>query len=439
MPTKPQRDLHQSLKTDIVGRTSVQGVNLVAVKQQWGKDDVGFGLHAEPTSYSTSGIQTTDFLAYLGFERNSCPFVVTHDAYCKRIAESFPIESFAEAFGTSLTAFKQASRHLESCGFAFDQLEGWGYFTGRTSRSRSGLYRSSGDGHTAAVRKAMKTSEDESFQFAFTWIEGERAKGWTTHVRPKNPPLSSELVGVFEFLKLEQFDECPEFGFDECQWRFTPYESHGDSVFDGNAQYAHALFGALAGNFSPGIKNLLEAHRLVEPFGMKLLPFRDAEERREDDIQRHMAARPRAGRPQGARGLPESFDVAVSFAGTERSHAEALAKLVDEAGFSVFYDSFYPAALWGKNLVEWFDEIYRKRSRFCVMFISKEYAERMWTTQERRSAQARALEEKGKEYILPIRVDETELPGMLPTVGHVSLAEDSIVEIAELLEQKLKS
>jgi hypothetical protein len=84
-----------------------------------------------------------------------------------------------------------------------------------------------------------------------------------------------------------------------------------------------------------------------------------------------------------------------------------------------------------------FDDVYRKRSRFCVMFISKEYAERMWTNHERRRAQARALEKKGNEYILPVRIDETELPGMPPTTGYVSTAQYSIEQIAGMVIKKL--
>jgi hypothetical protein len=88
--------------------------------------------------------------------------------------------------------------------------------------------------------------------------------------------------------------------------------------------------------------------------------------------------------------------------------------------------------------VEFFDEIYRKRSRFCVMFVSRQYAERMWTTHERRSAQARALQEKGSEYILPIVVEEAEVPALLPTVGYLPLAKYPVEEIAELLIKKLR-
>ena len=115
-----------------------------------------------------------------------------------------------------------------------------------------------------------------------------------------------------------------------------------------------------------------------------------------------------------------------------------MATRVRDAGFAVFYDNFYPEELWGKNLVDTFDEIYRKRARYCVIFASNEYKERIWTNHERRSAQARALEEKGNEYILPIKVDGAELDGMPPTVGHLSLSM-GIDQIADLLIQKLKS
>ena len=70
------------------------------------------------------------------------------------------------------------------------------------------------------------------------------------------------------------------------------------------------------------------------------------------------------------------------------------------------------------------------------MFISKEYRERAWTNHERQSAQARALAEKGDEYILPIRVDDTDIPGLVPTIGYIPLSK-GIQEIGQLLLSKL--
>ena len=105
----------------------------------------------------------------------------------------------------------------------------------------------------------------------------------------------------------------------------------------------------------------------------------------------------------------------------------------------MFYDAFYPEELWGKDLVVFFDEIYRKAARYCVIFVSREYVGRQWTNHERRSAQARALAERGGEYILPINVDESELPGMPATIGYLSLSEIGIDGIAEILIKKLRA
>jgi TIR domain len=122
--------------------------------------------------------------------------------------------------------------------------------------------------------------------------------------------------------------------------------------------------------------------------------------------------------------------------GTERNEAEQLADILRGAGYAVFYDNYYPEHLWGKNLPVFFEEIFRKRARFCVMFVSKDYRDRKWTSLEARSAQARA--EKGNEYILPIRVDDTELEGLLPTVGYVPIA-TGIESIGDMLLKKLQT
>jgi hypothetical protein len=114
-----------------------------------------------------------------------------------------------------------------------------------------------------------------------------------------------------------------------------------------------------------------------------------------------------------------------------------LAETIRDAGYAVFYDDFFPEQLWGKNLAIFFDEIFRKKARFCVIFVSKEYQQRVWTIHEARSAQARALAEKGKEYILPIQVDETELEGLLPTIGYVPIG-FGIEKIGEILMKKLE-
>jgi hypothetical protein len=71
-----------------------------------------------------------------------------------------------------------------------------------------------------------------------------------------------------------------------------------------------------------------------------------------------------------------------------------------------------------------------------LMFVVKHYARKVWPTHERRSAQARALRE-AREYILPARFDNTEVPGLRETVGYVDLHHKTPEQLAELVSEKL--
>jgi hypothetical protein len=71
-----------------------------------------------------------------------------------------------------------------------------------------------------------------------------------------------------------------------------------------------------------------------------------------------------------------------------------------------------------------------------VIFISQECARKAWTRHERRCALARATEEE-HEYVLPAHFDDTELPGLQPTLAYVDLREYAPTTIAEFLLEKL--
>ncbi|WP_183407860.1 toll/interleukin-1 receptor domain-containing protein [Nocardioides marmoriginsengisoli] len=130
------------------------------------------------------------------------------------------------------------------------------------------------------------------------------------------------------------------------------------------------------------------------------------------------------------------YDVALSFAGEQREYVAAVATELRFAGLSVFYDEFEIVRLWGKDLSEHLDYVYNRAARFCVIFASSQYAEKAWTTHERRSAQARALE-SSSEYILPARFDSTAIPGLRSTVQYVDLAEVEPTGLANMIAQKV--
>jgi TIR domain-containing protein len=132
------------------------------------------------------------------------------------------------------------------------------------------------------------------------------------------------------------------------------------------------------------------------------------------------------------------YDVALSFAGEDRPYVEQVATFLKAAGVKVFYDRFEEVSLWGKNLYDHLSEVYGKRARYTVMFISQHYAKKVWTNHERESAQARALEENS-ECILPARFDDTKVPGLRSTVGYLSLHGRDPKDLADLIAQKVGS
>lgn len=131
----------------------------------------------------------------------------------------------------------------------------------------------------------------------------------------------------------------------------------------------------------------------------------------------------------------EEYDVALSFAGENRAYVEEVATRLRAAGISVFYDGFETAKLWGKNLIDHLAQIYGN-SRYVVMFISKEYVEKAWTTHERKHAQDRALFAQ-EEYILPVRFDDTPVPGMTTTVAFQDLRQINPDQLVQLILGKL--
>ena len=132
----------------------------------------------------------------------------------------------------------------------------------------------------------------------------------------------------------------------------------------------------------------------------------------------------------------QKYDVALSFAGEDRQHAKALADLLKAGGYWFFYDENELAQLWGKNLYDYLSSVYKDRARYCVMFLSQHYERKLWTNHERQLAQARAFQEN-REYILPVRLDDTEIPGIPPTVGYLDLRAMTIEEVYEVLVEKL--
>ena len=112
-----------------------------------------------------------------------------------------------------------------------------------------------------------------------------------------------------------------------------------------------------------------------------------------------------------------------------------LAQLLVQDGVRVFYDDYETSALWGKDLYQHLQAIYRDKAQYCIIFVSLAYGRKLWTKHELRQAQARAFREN-QEYILPVRLDDSEIPGLSATTGYIDLREHTVEELRRVVVEK---
>lgn len=133
------------------------------------------------------------------------------------------------------------------------------------------------------------------------------------------------------------------------------------------------------------------------------------------------------------------YEVALSFAGEDRKFAEAVAKGLRDAGVNVFYDDFYAEELWGEDLSVRLRDVYHSSSQFCIMVISQHYVDKMWPSHERQQAIERMIKEKGKAYVLPVRLDgfNGEVPGMSGSISYLAVNSSDHQRIVDAFLRKI--
>lgn len=104
------------------------------------------------------------------------------------------------------------------------------------------------------------------------------------------------------------------------------------------------------------------------------------------------------------------YDIAISYASQQSFYVEKVAELLQNKGIKVFYSPFMQVDMWGEDIDTYLYNTYFSEASTCLMFISKEYDASRWCKLESRTAFER--QEKNGFYILPVRFDDTVLPGL---------------------------
>jgi tetratricopeptide (TPR) repeat protein len=135
--------------------------------------------------------------------------------------------------------------------------------------------------------------------------------------------------------------------------------------------------------------------------------------------------------------FPRRYDVAISYAGEDETLAKAIYRHLRARDVNAFFAPARTSYLWGKDDRE-FERIYGPGSRFVMPLISADYARKEWTRLEFRAARREARNRK-QESILPVRVDNTPLPGLRKKTVFLDSRRHSAKQIAAFLIEKLEA
>jgi hypothetical protein len=130
------------------------------------------------------------------------------------------------------------------------------------------------------------------------------------------------------------------------------------------------------------------------------------------------------------------YDILISCAEEDNEIATELAVMLQSKGITVFYDKFKEAEKWGKNSIDYDNEVFTHSGRYCVVILSQHFGKSQVTNLQRQIIQSKASQQD-QEYILPVRLDDSPVDPDLDRLFCVKYRRGSTEEIASLVCQKL--
>lgn len=144
--------------------------------------------------------------------------------------------------------------------------------------------------------------------------------------------------------------------------------------------------------------------------------------------------------PPGAEGdlRAQQFDVALSFPGERREFVGDVARRLRADEVAVFYDEFFEAELAQPDLDLLLQHVYRYKSRLIAVFLCAEYEGKEWCGLEWRAIRD-LIKVRAGSTIMPLRFDDTEIPGLFSIDGYLNLRGRTPDEVADLVLERLRT
>src|SRR2546421_1173686 len=132
---------------------------------------------------------------------------------------------------------------------------------------------------------------------------------------------------------------------------------------------------------------------------------------------------------------PPTYDVVISYAGEDSEYANQLVAALQQQSISVFYDQQAIGRLAAEPLPQTLRDIYENQGLYCVVLFSEHYKNKQWTMQELKAALARLV--RTQAYVLPILLDNTDVPGELSNIAFLTWRTLDAEKITDVILEKL--
>jgi len=133
------------------------------------------------------------------------------------------------------------------------------------------------------------------------------------------------------------------------------------------------------------------------------------------------------------------FKIALSYPGERRDFVEQVAaRLADRVGRDrVLYDRYHEAEFAQPNLDTHLQRLYHDESELIVVFLCADYQRKEWCGLEWRAVRD-LIKQRQAATVMPLRFDNTEVPGLFSIDGYVWIGDRSPQEIADLILQRME-
>lgn len=135
--------------------------------------------------------------------------------------------------------------------------------------------------------------------------------------------------------------------------------------------------------------------------------------------------------------MTKKHHVALSYASEQREYVAKVAACLKSHNVRCFYDKDEEVNLWGKNLLEVFQEVFAgEQSHFVVLFISQEYVSKVFTKKELEYTLSKEINQN-QEYILPARFDSAKVPGLSTILKYIDISNKTPNQFSEMIIEKI--